>query len=87
MNNAPKIVNEAIATGGKHFVRTATNRLLGEDITSGTKVAVIDDTITGMSGAKGIVRKISDANPGFADVELENGTTMPMQTSLLIPVG
>jgi len=87
MNDATKIVTEAIARGGKGFVREAVNALLGEGIESGQTVAVVDDPISGYSGAKGTVRKISDSNPGFAEVELESGTKVQMQTSLLVPVG
>ena len=39
-----------------------------------------------MEISEGKVKSISDSNPGFADVELENGTTVKMQTSLLVPV-
>jgi orotate phosphoribosyltransferase len=62
------------------------NQILGEDITAGKTVAVIDDVISGYTGAKGKVKSISDANSGFAEVELENGTKVQMQTSLLVPV-
>lgn len=87
MNDIRKTVTEAIATGGRAFVKTAVNRLLGEDIKTGQTVAVVDDPISGFSGAKGRVASLSDSNPGFAEVELENGTRVQMQTSLLVPVG
>lgn len=86
MKDIKKIITEAVAQDSKNFVRTATNQILGEDIQSGQTVAVVDDPISGMTGAKGKVRTISDANSGFADIELENGTTVKMQTSLLVPV-
>ena len=69
-----------------NYVQKAVNRILGEDITAGQTVAVIDDVITGRSGAKGKVKGESRQGSGFVDVELENGVTMPMQSSLLVPV-
>jgi len=84
--NIKKIIAESVEAGGKDYVRSAVNQILGEDITSGQTVAVVDDPISGMTGAKGKVKAISDSNPGFCDVELENGTTVKMQTSLLVPV-
>lgn len=74
-------------TGQKpNYVQEAVNQILGEDITPGTTVAVIDDPIFGMSGAKGKVKGASAKGSGFVDVELENGTKMAMQSSLLVPV-
>lgn len=84
--NINKIVVEAVQSGRKGYVREAVNRLLGEGIESGTTVAVIDDPISGYSGARAKVRKVSDANPGFVECELDNGTTVQMQSSLLVPV-
>lgn len=86
MKDIKKIISESVTNGGKNFVQEAVSQLLGEDITAGQTVAVIDDVISGYSGAKGKVKSISDANPGFASVALENGTECQMQTSLLIPV-
>lgn len=87
MNDIRTIVTEALATGGKGAVRVAVNRLLGEDVKTGQTVAVVDDPISGFTGAKGRVASISDTNSGFAEVELANGTRIQMQTSLLVPVG
>lgn len=86
MKDIKQIINESIQDGGRNFVQVAANRILSEDISTGQTVAVIDDPISGYSGAKGKVRKISDSNSGFATVELENGTEVQMQTSLLVPV-
>lgn len=86
MKDINKIIAEATEKDGKACVREAVHQILGEDIKSGQTVAVVDDPISGMTGAKGKVKTISDSNPGFADVELENGTTVKMQTSLLVPV-
>jgi hypothetical protein len=86
MKDIKKIIDESIGSGKPTFVQEAVNKILGEDISAGATVAVIDDPIYGMSGAKGKVKGDSDKGGGFADVELENGTTMPMQKSLLVPV-
>lgn len=86
MKDIKQVITEAVATGGRNYVRSAVNQILGEDVQVGNTVAVVDDPISGMTGAKGKVRHISDANSGFAKVELENGTEVQMQTSLLVPV-
>lgn len=86
MKDIKKIIAESVGQGGKNYVRSAVHQILGEDIQSGQTVAVVDDPISGMTGAKGKVKSISDSNPGFASVELENGTQVQMQTSLLVPV-
>lgn len=86
MKDISKVVNESIAAGGRNVVRATANRLLSEDISVGQTVAVIDDPISGFTGAKGKVKSISDSNAGFAEVALENGTQITMQTSLLVPV-
>jgi hypothetical protein len=87
MKDIKTIIAESVINGGrKTYVQEAVHQILGEDIKSGQNVAVIDDVISGYTGAKGKVKSISDSNPGFADVELENGTTVKMQTSLLVPV-
>lgn len=84
--NVKNIVTESVERGGKNYVRVAVNHILGEDISVGQTVAVVDDPISGYTGAKGRVKAISDSNPGFADVALESGVVVPMQTSLLVPV-
>lgn len=86
MKDIKTIIAESVQNGGKNFVREAVHQILGEDISAGQKVAVVDDPISGYTGAKATVKKISDSNPGFAECELENGTTVQMQTSLLVPV-
>lgn len=87
MKDIKKIIAESVTAGkGKNYVKTAVHQILGEDIQSGQTVAVVDDPISGFTGAKGKVKSISDSNPGFAKIELENGTQVDMQTSLLVPV-
>ena len=84
--NIKTIVESAQSSSNRNFVTEAVNQILGEDIKSGQTVAVVDDPISGYTGAKGKVKAESEANPGFVDVELENGTTVKMQSSLLVPV-
>lgn len=86
MKDIKHIVAEATEGQSKDYVREAVNQILGEDITAGQTVAVIDDPIYGLSGSKGKVKGESSKGSGFVDVELENGTKMPMQSSLLVPV-
>lgn len=88
MKDIKKIIETVVvpAAPKSNYVQVAVNQILGEDISAGQTVAVIDDVITGMSGAKGKVKGESRQGSGFVDVELENGTTMPMQSSLLVPV-
>lgn len=86
MKDIKCVITETVGRGGKNFVRDAVNAILSEDISAGQTVAVVDDPISGHTGAKGKVRSISDSNPGFAEVELENGVKVQMQTSLLVPV-
>jgi len=86
MKDIKSIITEATASTSQNYAQKAVNQLLGEDVKVGQTVAVVDDPIMGMSGLKGKVRKISDSNPGYADVESDNGTVYSMQTSLLVPV-
>ena len=86
MKDIKTIIAESVNSGNRNYVQTAVNQILGEGIEAGTTVAVVDDPISGFTGAKGKVKTTSEANPGFVDVELENGTTVKMQSSLLIPV-
>jgi hypothetical protein len=84
--NLKHIISESVTSGRKTFVAEAVNKILGEDIKTGQTVAVVDDPISGYTGAKGKVKSESEANPGFVEVELENGTKVQMQSSLLVPV-
>lgn len=87
MKDLKKVIAESVVNSrSKHYVRETVNQILGEDISVGQKVAATDDVISGMSGMRGVIKKISDSNPGFATVESENGTQYEMQVSLLIPV-
>jgi len=54
------------------------------DLSAGNSVAVIDDPTFPASGQVGKVRGKSAKGEGFVDVELANGTVMPLQADLLI---
>jgi len=86
MKDIQKIVAESVQNGGKNYISEAVNMLLGGDVKAGDTVAVVDDPIYGYSGAKGKIKGESKKGSGFVEVELENGTTMNMQTSLLVNV-
>lgn len=86
MKDIKQIVTESVNSGRKSYVSEAVNMLLGGDVKAGDTVAVVDDPIYGYSGAKGKIKGESRQGSGFVDVELENGATMPMQTSLLVNV-
>lgn len=86
MKDIKTIIAESVNSGNRNYVRNAVNQILGEGIEAGTTVAVVDDPISGFTGAKGKVKSTSEANAGFVSVELENGTTVQMQSSLLVPV-
>lgn len=86
MKDIKQILAESVENGNRNYISEAVNMLLGGDVKAGQTVAVIDDPIYGYSGAKGKIRGEARQGSGFVDVELENGTTMPMQVSLLVPV-
>jgi hypothetical protein len=86
MKDIKRIISEATTSSSRNYVQEAVNEMLGSDVKVGQTVAVVDDPIMGMSGLKGKVKKISDSNPGFAEVESQNGTLYQMQMSLLVPV-
>lgn len=72
MKDLKRVITETVGRGGRNYVRDAVNQILSEDISTGQTVAVVDDPISGFTGAKGKVKAISDSNPGFAEVSLEN---------------
>jgi len=86
-----KNINESIervAKGlSKMTVQEAVEEILGDFVSVGDTVALVDeDAINGgYSGAKGKVKKC-EKDSAWADVELENGTVVQCQRSLLIPV-
>ena len=87
MKDIRQVVESVAASAGKKsHVQEAVNQILGEDIKAGQTVAIVDDPIFGFSGGKAKVKSINDNNPGFAECELENGTVLKLQTSLLVPV-
>lgn len=86
MKNLNMIIAESVSAPRKNFVQEAVNQILGEDISAGQTVAIIDNPVNGFEGVQGRVKSISSGNAGFAEVEMPNGTTIQAQTSLLVPV-
>lgn len=87
MKDITAIIQEAVAKVDLKkpvTITEAANAILSEDINAGDTVAVIDDPTYSMAGAKGKSKGVSAKGSGFVDVELANGVTVPMQSSLLI---
>jgi len=82
--NIDTIIQEAVK---KDSIAEAANMILGDNnVKVGSSVAVINDPTYPFEGARGKVKGESAKGAGFMDVEFENGTVVPLQTSLLIPV-
>ena len=69
------------------FYRAA-NAILTEDnyVSSGDKVSPIDDSTYPYEGQVGTVVGPSDKGAGFINVRFENGTIVPIQSSLVFKV-
>jgi hypothetical protein len=86
-----KNINESIEkvarSLGTMTVQEAVEEILGDFVSAGDTVALVDEDgiIGGYAGAKGKV-KTCEKDSAWADVELENGTVVKCQRSLLIPV-
>jgi hypothetical protein len=86
MNNTDSQVDATISqlTEGKISIEEAVGNLLGDaGVKVGAKVAVISDPTFPFDGQKGVIRKMNE-DSGTADVEFPNGTTVTLQSSLLI---
>jgi hypothetical protein len=87
MKSTSQIINETLSAP-KHqeaaAIVGAVNQLLGEDISSGDTVIPIDDPSYPYQGATGKCKGPSAKGSGFVDVTFEDGTTVPMQSSLLL---
>lgn len=57
---------------------------LGFNLPSGTPVAITEDPTYPYSGQRGVTK--GTLKGGLIEVELPNGTTVPMQASLLVPL-
>ena len=64
----------------------AANSLLEDEgvTTAGATVVLIDDTGTYPAGTIGKVKGVSAKGSGHVDVELENGSVIPVMSSLLL---
>ena len=85
-NNTVTKINEALAkayAGGS--IEEAVSTILGDPgIKAGAKVAIIHDPNYGMEGIQGRVKEGTDKTSGMFNVELENGTIIPMMSNLLV---
>lgn len=81
-------IQEAVAgvdLKNESSVRAAANAILAEsELSAGTEVVVIDDPTFSLSGQRGRVKGTSN-NEGFVSVQFENGLTVDLQSSLLLP--
>ena len=79
-----KEVVEQVNVADPKSISEAANVILEDThVKAGQDVAVIDDPSWPAAGRKG---KVKSVKGGYAEVELPNGSTMPMQVSLLVPV-
>lgn len=69
-------------------VETAVKRLMESavNLSAGAKVAVVDDPTYSMAGLQGTIKGPSAKGSGYVDVEFANGSVMPLQSDLLIPL-
>jgi hypothetical protein len=66
-------------------VRAANSLLEDEGVTTiGARVSLIDDQGTYPAGTSGVVKGVSAKGAGYVDVELENGSVIPVMSSLLL---
>lgn len=87
MKNIDQLIQEAVAQADARkpgSIQAAANLILSEDVNAGDTVAVIDDPTYPFPGQKGRVVGPSAKGSGFVDVEMANGTKVPLQSSLLI---
>ena len=85
MKDVQKKITEALQkvyVGGK--IEEAVSEILADaGIKPGATVAILHDPIYGMEGVRGKIKGPSNKGLGYVDVELENGTMMPMMANLL----
>lgn len=79
-----KAVEHVDLKDSKTFGEAANMLLEDSDIKKGASVAVIDDPTYSLAGIRGVVKGQSAKGSGWMDVELPDGTVMPVQSSLLL---
>ena len=86
MKTVETIIQETLNSpaSGDAAIQGAVNQLLGEDISSGDTVAIIDDPTYPYQGVEGKCKGPSQKGSGFVDVEMPDGVILPMQSSLLL---
>lgn len=91
MKNIDKTIQEAVARVDlrkPETVKAAANAILTEElyVNAGETVGIIDDPTYAFPAQKVKVLKPSQKGSGWVDVELANGTVVPVQSSLLVKV-
>jgi hypothetical protein len=91
MKNIDATIQEAVAKVDlrkPETVRAAANALLSEDlyVDNGETVGIIDDPTYPFPAQKVKVIGPSNKGSGWVDVELVNGTKIPVQSNLLLKV-
>lgn len=91
MKNMDSTIQEAVAKVDlrkPETLKEAVNQLLTEDgyVSNGETVGIIDDPTYAFPGQKVRVIGPSDKGGGWVDVELTNGTKVPVQSSLLLKI-
>jgi hypothetical protein len=91
----PNLLSETLATvhsaaadrADRAITEAASGLLIDPAIKPGASVAIIEDTVYGQSGLRGVVKSGKSASgAGFTDVELPSGVIIPVQTTLLAVV-
>ena len=77
---------DAVKPGDKNSVLEAARSLLDSqiDLSSGDRVAVIQDPTYPYSGLVGKVKGKSEKGSGYSEVEFANGNILTLQSDLLI---
>lgn len=91
MNNIETTIQESVAKVDlrkPETIQAAANAILTEEmyVDNGESVGIIDDPTYAFPGQKVKVIGPSNKGSGWVDVELVNGTKVPVQSSLLLKV-
>ena len=91
MKNIDKTIQEAVAKVDlrkPETVQAAANAVLTEElyVNAGETVGIIDDPTYAFPAQKVKVIGPSDKGSGWVDVELVNGTKVPVQSNLLLKI-
>jgi len=80
-------LEKVYASKDESAIQEAANELLLDTgIKPGAKVAVIEDDVYGYDGCTGTVKGPTAGKTGFVDVQMANGTTVPLISTLLVSI-